>query len=209
MAPEDSRAPFMRIPWTASLLNRPNIVCRQPSSRRFKDSGEDSLIAETLKTPRTLRSCICFYQKPSEGQEKIEEVSTLITLGNGINGHPGTMHGGIVATIIDEGMGILQMANGERDHFLAVAKGRAEGELPPSGYGWYTAELNIKYLKPVLTPGALIVTARYTKRDGRKEWIYAEVKQRVGASEDYDGDEIVCATGEGFFIQPKPKKNKL
>ena len=132
-----------------------------------------------------------------------------MTLGNGINGHPGTMHGGIVAAILDEAMGILQSANYERDHLTAVGKGLAEGELPPSGYGFYTAELNIKYLKPVFTPGALIATARYTKRDGRKEWIYAEIKQRFGASEDYDGDEIVCATGEGFFIEPRSKKSKL
>jgi acyl-coenzyme A thioesterase PaaI-like protein len=132
-----------------------------------------------------------------------------MTIGNGVNGHPDTMHGGIVASVIDEVMGILQMLNAERDHIAAVGKGYAQGELPPSGYGWYTAELTIKYLKPVLTPAPLICTARYTKRDGRKEWIYAEIKQRVGASEDYDGDEVVCATGEGFFIQPKPKKSKL
>ena len=209
MAPEDSKAPFLRIPWAATLLNRPNIICRVPGSRRYKTSTEDSLFAEILKTPRTIRSCISFYQRPSPEQEKIEEISTLMTIGDGINGHPGIMHGGIVASILDEGMGILQSTNYERDHLNAVAKGRAEGELPPYGYNSFTAELKIKYLKPVLTPGPLIVTARYVKRDGRKEWIYAEVKQRVGASEDYDGDEVVCATGEAFFLQPKPKKNKL
>lgn len=209
MAPEDSKSPFMRIPWTASLINRPNIVFHVPGSRKQKSSGEDSLFAEILKTPRTIRSCIAFHQKPSTGQEKIEEVSILMTIGNGLNGHPDTLHGGLISSIIDEGMGILQMANAERDHIAAVGKGHAEGELPPSGYGWYTAELKIRFLKPVLTPAPLVCVAKYTKREGRKEWIYAEIKQRVGASEDYDGDEVVCATGEGLFIQAKPKPNKL
>ena len=209
MAPEDSRAPFLRIPWTASLINRPNLIFRVPGSRKYKTSTEDSLFAEILKTPRTIRSCISFYRKPASAQEKIDEVSTLMTTGDGMNGHPQTMHGGIVASVIDEAMGILQTVNAERDHMAAVGKGHAEGELPPSGYSWYTAELKIRYLKPVLTPAPLICTARYTKRDGRKEWIYAELKQRVGVTEDYDGDEVICANGEGLFIQPKPKSSKL
>lgn len=209
MAPEDSKAPFLRIPWTASLINRPNLVFKVPGSRKFKSSGEDSFFAEILKTPRTIRSCIAFHKKPSPQDKYIEEISVLKTIGDGLNGHPKTMHGGIVASILDEGMGVLQSINGERDHMTAVAKGYAHGETPDSGSGWYTAELKIRYLKPVLTPAPLVCTARYTKRDGRKEWIYAEIKQRDGASEDYDGDEIVCATGEALFVQPKPKKSKL
>lgn len=211
MAPEDSKSPFRRIPWTAALINRPNLVFRVPGSRKYKISGEDSLFAEILKTTRTIRSCISFYKKPTPTDDKIDEVTVLMTIGDGVNGHPATMHGGIIASIIDESMGILQLTNAERDHMCAVAQGKAEGEIPPSGtgYGWYTAELKIKYLKPVLTPAPLVCTARYTKRDGRKEWIFAEIKQRVGVSEDYDGDEVICATGEGFFIQPKPKASKL
>ncbi|KAK5166312.1 uncharacterized protein LTR77_008573 [Saxophila tyrrhenica] len=178
-------------------------------SRDLKPSGEDSLFADVLKTPRTIRSCLTFYTKPPVAQERIEEVHTLMTIGDGVNGHPRIMHGGIVATIIDEGMGILQSANWERDHMSEVATGRAEGELPPEGYSFFTAELKIRYLKPVATQAPLIVSARYVKREGRKEWIVAEVKQRVGADEDYYGDEIVCATGEALFIRPKKPISKL
>lgn len=208
MAPEDSKAPFLRIPWTASLINRPNLVIKIPGSRKYKSSTEDSLFAEILKTPRTIRSCISFYKKPAPEDAYIPEISLLMTIGDGVNGHPKTMHGGIVAAIIDEGMGILQNANVDRDHLAAVAKGYAHGESP-EGAGWYTAELKIRYLKPVLTPAPLMCTVRYTKRDGRKEWIVAEIKQRVRAEEDFDGEEVVCATGEALFVQPKPKRSKL
>lgn len=209
MAPEDSKAPFLRIPWTASLIKRPNLIFRVPGSRKFKASTEDSLFAEILKTPRTIRSCISFYTKPASSTDQVEVVHTLMTLGNGINGHPGVMHGGIVAAILDEGMGILQSINWEREHIAKVGKGYAEGELPPVSYNSFTAELKIRYLKPVTTPGALIVTAKYIQVDGRKEFMYAEIKQREGAGEDHEGDEVLCATGEALFLQPKPKSSKL
>lgn len=209
MAPEDSRAPFLRIPWTASLLKRPNTICRVPQSRIYKSSGEDSLMADILKTPRTLRSCISFFQRPTPDQPSIDEVSTLFTLGDGVNGHPNIMHGGVVAIILDESMGILQAANFERDHLSAVAQGKKEGELTDNP-GTYTAYMNVQYKHPVQTPGVLMVTARSLKRDGRKEWIYAEIKQRIGIGEDEpEGEEVVCATAEALMVEPKPKKSKL
>lgn len=52
----------------------------------------------------------------------------------------------------------------------------------------------------------MMVTARYEKREGRKEWIVAEVKQREGAGEDDEGVEVVCARGEGLMISPKTSK---
>lgn len=208
MAPENSKAAFLRIPWAASLLNQPDVICHVPGSRKYKASTEDSLFAETLTTSRTIRSCISFHQKPTATQEKIGEMSTLIMMGDGMNGHPNILHGGIVASILDEGMGVLQMANYNRDHLRAVGEGKALGELPPSG-GSFTAELKVRYLKPVLTPGALIVTARYQKIDGRKEWIHAEIKQRGGDSENENGDEVICATCEALFIIPRPKRSKL
>lgn len=129
-----------------------------------------------------------------------------MTLGNGMNGHADIMHGGIVASILDEAMGILQSSNHERDHLTRVGKGLAQGELPPHGIGTFTVELKIRYLKPVRTPGSLMVVARYVKRQGRKEWIHAEVKQYLDHGEDDDGEEVVCATGEAIFVEPKASK---
>ncbi|KAK1089003.1 hypothetical protein LTR48_001020 [Friedmanniomyces endolithicus] len=191
MALEDSKAAFLRIPWAAALLNRPNVICRVPGSRQPKQSLEDSLFAEILKTSRTINSCIAFYAKPSDSDGNITEVSTLITIGDGMNGHPNILHGGIVASIIDEAMGILQSFNHERDHMTKVGKGLAQGESPPQAFGSFTATLNIKYLKPVHTPDSLLVTARYTRREGRKEWIHAEVKQHHSHGEDDYGEQTV------------------
>lgn len=206
MAPEDSRAPFLRIPWTARLINKPGIICRVPGSRAPKVDTEDSLLAEILKSPRTIRSCLSYYPKPASETDEATEVSTLMTIGDGMNGHPATIHGGITATLCDEAMGIFQAVNAERAHLAQVRLGKAEGELPPIGVTSYTAELKIRYLKPVQTPGALVVTARRVKKEGRKEWLRTELKQCQGFGEDDEGEVVTCAIGEALFIQPKGAK---
>ena len=209
MAPEDSRAPFLRIPWAARLINRPGVICREPGCRQRKSDTEDTLMSDIFKTSRTVRSCICFFQLPSSSAEKnepIDPVSMLATLGDGMNGHPDILHGGIVASLVDESMGIFQGVNSERAHLSNVKVGKAEGELPPQEITTYTAELTVKYLHPVRTPGSIIVTTRRKKKEGRKEWLVAEVKQCANATEDYDGELVTCATGEGLFIRPRASK---
>lgn len=212
MAPSDSLDPFLRIPWTASILNKTkdNLITRVPSSRLPKATHEDSLFATTLKTPLTIRSYITTYPRPpsSDSDSHVPQISTFATLGTALDGHPGILHGGIVASLIDEGMGILQTVNHERAHYAAVGKGFADGEEPMSGLGSFTAYLNVKYLRPVRTSAAVQVVAWYVKREGRKDWVEAEVRQNVPGSggEDDSGEVVVCAKGEGLFVVPKGSK---
>jgi acyl-coenzyme A thioesterase PaaI-like protein len=97
-------------------------------------------------------------------------------------------------------MGILQTVNHERDHMRRVGKSVGNGELPDSGLGSFTAYLNVRYLKPVQTSTALVVVARYVKREGRKDFINAEIRQ---AGEGKDCETVLCATGEALFVVPK------
>lgn len=89
------------------------------------------------------------------------------------------LHGGIVSTLMDDVMGTLLTVN--KDH----------GGLPLT-QSTVTASLNVKYLKGVRTPGTVAVVARCTKREGRKFWLDAEVKDGVGA---------VLAKGEALWIK--------
>ncbi|KAI5365505.1 Putative Thioesterase domain, HotDog domain superfamily [Septoria linicola] len=203
MAFDDTIAPFRRIPWTTRLLNQPDIVTCVPTSRQPKASTEDSFYAEILKTPRTIRSCIAIYRKPAREEDPIEEVTTLYKVGDGMNGHPEIIHGGVTATLIDESMGILQSINKDRIHMRNVQAGKADGEIPPEGLSAFTAYLNVKYLKPVRTPGAIAVVAKRVKKEGRKEFLFAELKQCHDAGEDDEGEIVVCASGESLFVTPK------
>lgn len=60
-----------------------------------------------------------------------------------------------------------------------------------------TAELTIKYLKPVITPQTLLLRVWLVKMEGRKGWI-------DGAIEDANG--VAMVKGSGFFIQLRPSK---
>ena len=207
MAPSDTTAPFLRIPWTRALLSKPNLITRVPDSRNSKPTNEDALFAITLKTPDTIRSCILVYTRPDPSDAYIQEISTLATLGFALDGHPGILHGGIVASLLDEGMGVLQTVNHERDHFLKVGRGEAEGESPEKGLGSFTAFLNVKYLRPVRTGAAVQIVAWYTRREDRKQWIEAEVRQGgVPGGEDDVGEVVVCARGKGLFVVPRVGK---
>ncbi|KAF2160657.1 hypothetical protein M409DRAFT_59699 [Zasmidium cellare ATCC 36951] len=195
MTPSDTVAPLLQIPWIARQLNQPNTICVPPTCRAPKPDLEDSLIAETLKTPRTLTSVVCFYTQPPATQPHVPEVNIVMTMGDGMNGHPDTLHGGITAMMIDEGCGIYQGVNRERENSLSGSSG-AESS--------YTGELKVRYERPIRTPGAVVVRARRVRREGRKEWILAEVRQWVGSGEgEGEGDEVVCARGEALFIVPR------
>ena len=196
----------MQTPWAAALLSQPNIIWRLPGTRRPKPDTEDSLYAETLKTSRTICNLITIYEKPAPSDDKIPESSLLVKVGDGMNGHSDILHGGIVATLLDEAMGMLQTVNYERDYMAVTHSGHPESELPPSGGTTYTVQLNVRYLKPVRTPSVLKVTARMLKREGRKEWISAEIRQWEEGSAASDDEGVICSTAEGMFVAAKRGK---
>lgn len=200
--PQDTKAPFLGIPWIASQINHPDIICTVPDSRIPKSDTEDSLYAEILKDARTIRSCICFYKKPADNADQVDEVSTAMIVGDGMNGHPAILHGGITATMLDETMGMYLAINYNQAHTAKVKLGEAKEESPKDPFAAFTAELKILYLRPVQTPGNMIVTVRTTKKEGRKRWLAAELKQCIEQS----GEVVVCATAESLFIAPRPSK---
>ena len=114
---------FRKIPWCANLIDDPAWMPCNTSSRQAKGSTEDSFLAETLKSDRTIRKLLSMHRKAAaEGSPAIQEVRTLIDLGNGVNGHPNICHGGFVATMLDEAIGILLTLN------LEIEQGRKCGE---------------------------------------------------------------------------------
>lgn len=206
IAPQDTVAPFLRIPWIASQVNHSDVICTVPGSRIPKHDTEDSLFAESLKDGRTLRSCICFYRKPAEGADQVDEVSTAMIVGDGMNGHPAILHGGITATMLDEAMGMYLAINQDQARTAKAKLDQAPGADSDDFFPAFTAELKIRYLRPVHTPGNIIVTVWSVKKEGRKRWLAAELKQCMSQSPDNAGDIVVCATAESLFISPRASK---
>ncbi|KAI8932371.1 hypothetical protein NX059_010561 [Plenodomus lindquistii] len=104
----------------------------------------------------------------------------LLSVGEDIDGGIGRLHGGVIASLLDQCMGTLAGL-----YFDNVCS---------------TSDLKIKYLKPVPTPSVLLCRAKMVREKGR--WI-----ETVGVVED--GMGVVYATGEGSFVLGKVLESKM
>lgn len=108
----------------------------------------------------------------------------LISLGEDLDGHPGIAHGGIVALLLDEVLGLA-----------------AEEAL---GVNVFTLSLNTKFKRALGIPGVVLGRAWCTKADGRKRWVSGVLE---------DGEGGVYAEAESLFIRGKdsnlPPPSKL
>lgn len=94
-------------------------------------------------------------------------------------GHPGYLHGGIIATLLDETMSKAARARG----FVAM-----------------TRHMEVDYLRPVPSLKPLRLEGRVTHNEGRKHWAEAKI---LGA------DGTMLAHGKGLFIEVRPRQGKL
>ena len=118
----------------------------------------------------------------------------------GVSGHPSTAHGGVVATLLDEAMS------------LAVAMhAPASGDHPRGAI--YTAQLDIRYKKPLRVPGLVVVRAKVVARVGRKYWVRAQAVQEetgenngrgIGGHLEWAKKKTVVTDAMAFWIQTAP-----
>lgn len=92
------------------------------------------------------------------------------TLSGDYEGPPGYLHGGIIATLLDEAM---SKAN------------RAQGVTA------MTRQMQVEYLRPVPSGAPIRIEGRVTCSEGRKHWTQAEIRNEGG---------IVLAHASALFI---------
>ncbi|SMR43182.1 unnamed protein product [Zymoseptoria tritici ST99CH_1E4] len=147
-----------------------------------------------LKIPESMRAhnLTC---GPLMGEEKIEVPPLMFTskeaelpastqifyLGPALCGHPGIVHGGLLATLMDEGLA--------RACFPAL----------PNKIG-VTASLKIDYKRPCPGSSYIALKAETTKVEGRKAWVKGWIEV-IG--EDGEGDGVHVVEAEALFIEPK------
>lgn len=115
------------------------------------------------------------------------EVLSVVYFGPGTSGWPGVVHGGALATVLDESLGRC-----------AILRFPARTGV--------TARLELTYRAPTLTAGYYVVRARPMPREGddpaksdRKMWI-------EGTLESLEGR--VCVEAKALFVVPKGVKLK-
>lgn len=181
---ETEQEVFQQVPWCRSILEDPEYTVEATHSRvLFKQTGENTFLADTLKTKNTIEGWCSVYRKPTPSRPMKDEVRTLLSLNAGLNGYPRICHGGLVATVLDEVSSIL------------VAECLYSQNLPPDNV---TADLRIRFMKPVLIPGIVMVKAKVT--DVQK------VKKYFVEAELVDADGDVRAKANGLFIRTNVQK---
>jgi len=170
---------FRSIPWCRTLISDPTFTLTPTYSRQPKPNHEDSLFALTLISPTTIPYCLSFYKVPPKDELFITHLQTLFALSTGLNGGPNLLHGGIISTLIDDVMGTLLTVN------------KDQGGLPLS-QSTVTGEMKVRYLRPVRTPGTVVVVAECVKREGRRICLEGEVR---------DVEGVVLARGEAVWVK--------
>jgi adenylylsulfate kinase len=104
----------------------------------------------------------------------------ILYLGADVCGHPGIVHGGLLATLLDEGFG--------RCCFAAL----------PNRIG-VTANLNINYRKPAPAGNYYVLRARTVKVEGRKAWVEGHIETLA----DPGQEPTIIAEGSALYVEPK------
>jgi acyl-coenzyme A thioesterase PaaI-like protein len=165
---EPDQAHFESIPWCLEIIKDPAFAITPTFSRQPKEATEDSLTSTTLKTKDTIEACLTVYKRPPQGVSWISEVRSLMTLGTGMNGAPYMLHGGAVATLMDDCVGTLMTINEDLNN---------GGPLSSSAV---TAYMNIQYRMPISTPQTVLVIARSRELKGRKYYLDSEIRDDYG-----------------------------
>jgi uncharacterized protein (TIGR00369 family) len=92
-------------------------------------------------------------------------------------GHPGYLHGGIIATLLDETMSKAVRARG----LTAM-----------------TRQLEIEYIRPVPSITPIRMEGQVVRSEGRKHWVEASI---------FDENAVALAYGKGLFIEVRPSKS--
>ncbi|KAK9774932.1 putative Thioesterase domain-containing protein [Seiridium cardinale] len=149
--------------FTQQMRSQPGFTELRPHMKIPEPFRINNFTAGTLRGPgRVPVPPIAFVE---DGGKSIVSITYL---GEGLCGHPGIVHGGFLATMLDEGMA------------------RCSFGVLPHGVGM-TASLNINYRAPAMTGSYVVLRAETTKVEGRK----AEVMGRIETLPENEGDTPV------------------
>lgn len=191
--PSDAETLELFTPSTAEVAEIERSVFEHPLTKQLLADEKYIASRPHLKIPEKLRAQNLTGGTLS-GPDKIavpplqfttEDGSRFVSiqyLGPALCGHPGIVHGGLLATLLDEGLA--------RCCFPALPNKVA-----------VTASLNITYKAPVMAGQIVVLRAETTKVEGRKAWVKGWLETLVDESQGEKA--IVLTEGEALFIEPR------
>lgn len=162
-----------------SLRAHPDFTESRPHLKIPEEVRQHNLTAGTLAGPGMI-AVPPYYFNEKDGKSMVQ----IFYVGPDCSGHPGIVHGGFLATMLDEGLA--------RCAFPAM----------PNKVG-VTANLQINYLKPTMAGQFLVLKAKTTRVEGRKAWAEGWIES-LEVAEGEEPQKLVEANA--LFVEPKHAK---
>lgn len=195
--PTDAETMSLYTPPTPRAAEIETLIFSHPLTRALLSNEKFIPSRPHLKIPAALRAQ-SLTAGTLMGEDMIEvpplqfgtadgsEFVSLQYVGAALCGHPGIVHGGLLATLLDEGLA--------RCCFPALPNRVA-----------VTASLKVDYKAPAMAGQVLVLRAETTRVEGRKAWVKGRLETLVDESK---GEKPVVVTeAEALFIEPKMAKS--
>ncbi|KAF2704558.1 hypothetical protein K504DRAFT_461320 [Pleomassaria siparia CBS 279.74] len=163
-------------PITRALLQDEKYVASRPHLKIPEKLRAQNLTGGTLLGPDKIAVPVL--------QFVTADGSTYVSfqwLGPALCGHPGIVHGGLLATLLDEGLA--------RCCFPALPNKVA-----------VTASLKLEYKRPCMAGQIVMLKAETTRVEGRKAWVTGRL---MTLPKDGEDEGVVLTEGEALFIEPR------
>jgi acyl-coenzyme A thioesterase PaaI-like protein len=164
-------------PITRALLQDEKFIASRPHLKIPEQMRAQNLTGGTLLGPDKIAVPPLQFST-ADGSEFV----SLQYLGSALCGHPGIVHGGLLATLLDEGLA--------RCCFPALPNKVA-----------VTASLKIDYKAPAMAGQIVVLRATTTRVEGRKAWVTGRIETL--ADESKGEKPLVLTQGEALFIEPR------
>jgi uncharacterized protein (TIGR00369 family) len=109
-------------------------------------------------------------------QAEDSSVVSFSTIADRFEGPPGLLHGGVIATLLDEAMSKAVRARG----LVAM-----------------TRQMEVEYLRPVPSATPIRIEGHLVRSEGRKHWTEARILNAKGT---------ILATGKGLFVEVRTSR---
>lgn len=172
---------FAKMPFVRPYVDDSSAYQPVPFVTQYdKGDSSDRFFNKTINSDDTVPRVLALMRKdyslksPSTGNEDLdpsqvpEEPHFVVCyqLGSGVNGYVNTAHGGVLAALLDETLGLCA------ETYRAFVSSEPEHLL--------TAKLEVSYHSPVPTPGIIIIKAWVKRKEGRKWFLEARILDQEG-----------------------------
>lgn len=163
-------------PFAASLRADPNLVESRPHLKIPPSWRRHNLTAGTLMGSGKMEIPPFSWSDPT-GKTYVQ----ITHVGTDLCGHMGIIHGGFLATMLDEGLA------------------RCCFPVLPFNVGM-TAQLEINYKAPAMADQYLVLRATTVKLEGRKAWVEGHIET---LPKEKGQEPTVLATAKALYVSPK------